>query len=80
MFTDHGIELVDVYLGSAACSRARRGLLKRPKKRPKPCVRQAGASNGSNATWSTEEKALEAKIAAMRAEFETEKEELERYH
>ena len=77
VFTEHGIELVDVYLGAE-------GVLTGTARAAEEAERNSGCP-GTPADLERKEralehrkKALEAKIAALRAEFETERAEMEK--
>jgi circadian clock protein KaiC len=77
VFTDHGIELLDVYLGSA-------GVLTGTARTAQEAIDKAEAPlrqeklELKQRNLDRRKKALEAKIVALRAEFKAEKEELER--
>ena len=78
VFTDHGIELVDVYLGAAGVLTGTARAAQEAKEKAETLLAPAGPRTEAARPGAQEEKALEAKIAALRAEFETEKEELEK--
>jgi circadian clock protein KaiC len=75
VFTDHGIELVDVYLGSAGVLTGTARVAQEAQEKAEALLRQQDLERKQRAL-EHKKKALEAKIAALRAEFETEKEEL----
>jgi circadian clock protein KaiC len=77
VFTDHGIELVDVYLGSAGVLTGTARAAQEAQEKSEALLRQQDLERNQR-NLGQREKALEAKIAALRAEFETEKGELEK--
>jgi circadian clock protein KaiC len=77
VFTDHGIELVDVYLGSAGVLTGTARVAQEAQEKAEALLRRQDLERKHRAL-AHRKKALEAKIAALRAEFETEKEELEK--
>ena len=77
VFTDHGIELVDVYLGSAGVLTGTARAAQEAQEKAEALLRRRDLERKQRDLAHRKE-ALEAKIAALRAEFETEKEELEK--
>jgi circadian clock protein KaiC len=77
VFTDHGIELVDVYLGSAGVLTGTARAAQEAREKSEALLRRQDLERKQR-NLEQREKALEAKIAALRAEFETEKGELEK--
>ena len=79
MFTDHGIELVDVYLGVGRRAHGHgAGRSRGQRKGGSPACASRTLERKQRDLEHRKSKALEAKIAALRAEFEAEKEELEK--
>jgi circadian clock protein KaiC len=77
VFTDHGIELLDVYLGSAEVLTGTARAAQEAKEKAQALLhRQELELKQRN--LERKNQALEARIAALRAEFEAEREELER--
>jgi circadian clock protein KaiC len=77
VFTDHGIELVDVYLGSAGVLTGTARAAQEAQEKAEALLRRQDLERKQR-NLAHRKEALEAKIAALRAEFETEKEELEK--
>ncbi|MET0644829.1 MAG: circadian clock protein KaiC [Candidatus Binatia bacterium] len=77
VFTEHGIELVDVYLGAEGVLTGTARAAQEAKETAATLLRRQDLERKERAL-EHREKALEAKIAALRAEFETEKAELEK--
>jgi circadian clock protein KaiC len=77
VFTDHGIELVDVYLGAEGVLTGTARAAQEAKETAAARLRQQDIERKQR-DLERRNKALEAKIAALRAEFETEREELEK--
>ena len=77
VFTDHGIELVDVYLGSAGVLTGTARAAQEAQEKAETLLRRLDLER-KHRDLAHRKEALEAKIAALRAEFETEKEELEK--
>ena len=77
VFTDHGIELVDVYLGSAGVLTGTARAAQEAQEKAEALLRRQDLER-KHRNLEHRKKALEAKIAALRAEFETEKAELEK--
>jgi len=77
VFTDHGIELVDIYLGSAGVLTGTARAAQEAQERAEALSRRQDRERKQR-NLAHRKKVLEAKIAALRAEFETEKEELEK--
>ena len=77
VFTEHGIELIDVYLGSAGVLTGTARAAQEAQEKAEALLRRQDLERKQRAL-EQRKKALEAKIAALRAEFETEKEELEK--
>ena len=77
VFTDHGIELVDVYLGAEGVLTGTARAAQQAKETAAALLRQQDIGRKQR-NLERRNKALEAKIAALRAEFETEREELEK--
>lgn len=77
VFTEHGIELIDVYLGSAGVLTGTARAAQEAQEKAEALSRRQDLERKQRAL-EQRKKALEAKIAALRAEFETEKEELEK--
>jgi circadian clock protein KaiC len=77
VFTDHGIELVDVYLGTEGVLTGTARAAQEAKETAAARLRQQDIERKQR-NLERRNKALEAKIAALRAEFETEGEELEK--
>ena len=77
VFTEHGIELIDVYLGSAGVLTGTARAAQEAKETAAALLRRQEIERKQR-NLEHRNKALEAKIAALRAEFETEKEELEK--
>jgi circadian clock protein KaiC len=75
MFTDRGIELADVYLGSEGVLTGAARAAQEAKETAAALLREQEIERKQHAL-ERRKKALEAKIAALRAEFDTEKEEL----
>jgi circadian clock protein KaiC len=77
VFTDHGIELIDVYIGSEGVLTGTARAAQEAKEKAEFLLhRQKLGLKQRN--LERKNQALEAKIAAMRAEFEAEREEMER--
>jgi len=77
VFTDHGIELLDVYIGAEGVLTGTARAAREAKERAEVLLhRQELELKQRN--LERKNKALEAKIAAMRAEFEAEREEMEK--
>jgi circadian clock protein KaiC len=77
VFTEHGIELVDVYLGAEGVLTGTARAAQEAKETAAALVRRQDLERKGRAL-EHRKKALEAKIAALRAEFETEKAEMEK--
>jgi circadian clock protein KaiC len=77
VFTDRGIELLDVYLGSAGVLTGTARAAQEAKDKAKALLHHQELELKQR-NLDRRKKALEAKIIALRAEFEAEKEELER--
>lgn len=77
VFTEHGIELVDVYLGAEGVLTGTARAAQEAKETAATLLRRQDLERKERAL-EHRKKALEAKIAALRAEFETEKAELEK--
>ena len=77
VFTEHGIELVDVYLGSAGVLTGTARAAQEAQEKAEALLRRQDLERKER-NLAHRKEALEAKIAALRAEFETEKEELEK--
>jgi len=77
VFTKHGIELVDVYLGAEGVLTGTARAAQEAKETAAALVRRQDLERKGRAL-EHRKKALEAKIAALRAEFETEKAEMEK--
>jgi circadian clock protein KaiC len=77
VFTDHGIELVNVYLGSAGVLTGTARAAQEAQEKAEALLRRQDVERKQR-NLAHRKEALEAKIAALRAEFETEKEELEK--
>jgi circadian clock protein KaiC len=77
VFTDHGIKLVDVYLGSAGVLTGTARAAQEAQEKAEALLRRQDLERKQR-NLAHRKEALEAKIAALRAEFETEKEELEK--
>ena len=77
VFTDHGVELVDVYLGSAGVLTGTARAAQEAQEKAEALLRRQDVERKQR-NLAHRKEALEAKIAALRAEFETEKEELEK--
>jgi circadian clock protein KaiC len=77
VFTEHGIELVDVYLGAEGVLTGTARVAQEAKETAAALVRRQDLERKQR-SLAHRKKMLEAKIAALRAEFETEKEELEK--
>jgi circadian clock protein KaiC len=77
VFTDHGIELVDVYLGAEGVLTGTARATQEAKETAAARLHQQDIERKQR-NIERRNKALEAKIAALRAEFETEREELEK--
>ncbi|HSE90028.1 MAG TPA: circadian clock protein KaiC, partial [Candidatus Binatia bacterium] len=77
VFTEHGIELVDVYLGAEGVLTGTARAAQEAKETAAALIRRQDLERKQR-NLAHRKKALEAKIAALRAEFETEKEELEK--
>ena len=77
VFTDHGIELVDVYRGAEGVLTGTARAAQEAKETAAARLRQQDIERKQR-NLERRNKALEAKIAALRAEFETEREELEK--
>lgn len=77
VFTDHGIDLVDVYLGSAGVLTGTARAAQEAQEKAEALLRRQDLERKQR-NLAHRKEALEAKIAALRAEFETEKEELEK--
>jgi circadian clock protein KaiC len=77
VFTEHGIELVDVYLGAEGVLTGTARAAQEAKETAAALLRRQDLERKQR-NLEHRKKALEAKIAALRAEFETEKEELEK--
>src|SRR5499426_295218 len=77
VFTDHGIDLLDVYIGSEGVLTGTARAAQEAKEKAEALLhRQELELKQRNLELKNQ--ALEAKIAAMRAEFEAEREEMER--
>jgi circadian clock protein KaiC len=77
VFTEHGIELVDVYLGAEGVLTGTARAAQEAKETAAALLRRQDLERKQR-NLAHRKKALEAKIAALQAEFETEKEELEK--
>jgi circadian clock protein KaiC len=77
VFTDHGIELVDVYRGSEGVLTGTARAAQEAKETAAALLRQQDIERKQR-NLERRNRALEAKIAGLRAEFEAEKEELEK--
>jgi circadian clock protein KaiC len=77
VFTDHGIELLDVCLGSAGVLTGTARAAQEAKDKAEALLHHQELELKQR-NLDQRKKALEAKIVALRAEFEAEKEELER--
>jgi circadian clock protein KaiC len=77
VFTEHGIELVDVYLGAAGVLTGTARAAQEAKETAAALLRRQDLERKQR-NLAHRKKALEAKIAALRAEFETEAAELEK--
>jgi circadian clock protein KaiC len=77
VFTEHGIELVDVYLGAAGVLTGTARAAQEAKETAAALLRRQDLERKERAL-EHRKKALETKIAALRAEFETEKAEMEK--
>ena len=77
VFTEHGIELVDVYLGAEGVLTGTARAAQEAKETAAALLRRQDLERKERAL-EHRKKALEAKIAALRAEFETEKAEMEK--
>lgn len=77
VFTEHGIELVDVYLGAEGVLTGTARAAQEAKETAADLLRRQDLERKERAL-EHRKKALEAKIAALRAEFETEKAEMEK--
>ena len=77
VFTDHGIDLVDVYLGSAGVLTGTARAAQEAQEKGGALLRRQDLERKQR-NLAHRKEALEAKIAALRAEFETENEELEK--
>jgi circadian clock protein KaiC len=77
VFTEHGIELVDVYLGAEGALSGTARAAKEAKETAAALLRRQDLERKQR-NLEHRKKALEAKIAALLAEFETEKGELEK--
>ena len=77
VFTEHGIELVDVYLGSAGVLTGTARAAQEAQEKAEALLRRQDLERKQR-NLAHRKEALEAKIAALRAEFETEKQALEK--
>jgi circadian clock protein KaiC len=77
VFTEHGIELIDVYLGSAGVLTGTARAAQEAHEKAEALLRRQDLERKQR-NLKHRKKALEEKIAALRAEFEAEKEELEK--
>jgi circadian clock protein KaiC len=77
VFTEHGIELIDVYLGAAGVLTGTARAAQEAKEKAAALLRRQDLERKQR-KLEHRKNALEAKIAALRAEFETEKKELEK--
>lgn len=77
VFTEHGIELIDAYLGLAGVLTGTARAAQEAQEKAEALLRRQDLERKQR-NLAHRKKALEAKIAALRAEFETEKEELEK--
>ena len=77
VFSEHGIDLVDVYLGAEGVLTGTARAAQEAKATAAALLRRQDVERKQR-KLEHRNKALEAKIAALRAEFETEKEELEK--
>jgi circadian clock protein KaiC len=77
LLTDHGIQLVDVYLGPGGALTGAARLAQEAQERAGVAVRQQEAERRQRELERKRE-ALEARIAALRLEFEADQEELQR--
>jgi circadian clock protein KaiC len=78
LFTEHGIELIDVYLGSVGVLTGTARAAQEAKDKAEALLHHQELELKQR-NLDRKKKALEAKIIALRSEFEAEKEELERY-
>jgi circadian clock protein KaiC len=77
LLTDHGVDLVEVYLGPAGVVTGTARQVLEAQERAATVKRQQETER-VRSTLATKQKTLEAKIAALRAEFESEKIEIEK--
>jgi len=77
LLTDEGIELVDVYVGPGGVltGTARQAMETQERATAAKCQQE---TERMRSTLASKQKSLEAKIAALRAEFENEKIEIEK--
>jgi circadian clock protein KaiC len=77
VFTDHGIELLDVYIGSEGVLTGTARAAREAKERAEVLLKRQELELKQR-NLERKNQALQAKIAALRAEFEAEKEEMEK--
>ncbi|HSF57105.1 MAG TPA: circadian clock protein KaiC [Candidatus Binatia bacterium] len=77
VFTERGIELVDVYLGAAGMLTGTARVAQEAQEKAEALLRRQDLERKQR-SLAQREKALEAQIAALREAFETEKKELEK--
>src|SRR5262245_53092249 len=77
VFTDHGIDLLDVYIGSEGVLTGTARAAREAKERAEVLMHRQELEQKQR-NLERKNKALEAKIAALRAEFEAESEEMEK--
>jgi circadian clock protein KaiC len=75
LLTDHGVELQDVYVGPEGVLTGSLRLAREARERPRPSA-PSRSSSAASATWSAGARCSKARIAAQRAGFEAELEEL----